>query len=57
MELFEKEMKYLHENNFGVIIMKDLDYKAENDYLYVKAPEESSIIGGIASILSKNKSH
>jgi hypothetical protein len=56
MELFEKEMKYLHENNFGVIIMKDLDYKAENDYLYVKAPEESSIIGGIASILSKNKS-
>lgn len=57
MELFEKEMKYLHENNFRVITMKDLDYEEENDYLYVKAPEESNIIGGIASVSSENKSH
>jgi hypothetical protein len=40
MELFEKEMKYLHENNFGVITMKDLDYKAENDYLLRQSTRE-----------------
>jgi len=35
-DLFEKEMKYLHDNNFHVITMSDLSYDENNDYLYVK---------------------
>lgn len=57
IELFENEMKYLHDNNFRVITMKDLDYEPESDYLYVKAPKESSIIGGIASVSGDSKLH
>jgi hypothetical protein len=55
--LFERGMKYLHDNNFGVITMKDLDYEDESDYLYIKVPKESNIIGGIASVSSESKSH
>lgn len=57
MKLFENEMKYLHDNKFRVITMKDLDYEEENDYLYIEAPKESSLIGGIASVSSEKKSY
>ena len=50
-------MKYLHDNNFRVITMKDLDYEDESDYLYIIAPKESNIIDGIASVSSESKSH
>jgi hypothetical protein len=57
MKLFENEMKYLHDNNFRVITMKDLGYDEDSDYLYIKAPNESSIIGGIASVSDERKPH
>jgi len=33
---FEKEMKYLHDNNFHVITISDLSYDENDNYLYVK---------------------
>ena len=36
VDLFGKEMKYLHDNNFHVITISDLSYDENNDYLYVK---------------------
>jgi len=36
IELFEKEMKYLHDNNFHVITISDLSYDENDNYLYVK---------------------
>ncbi|HKQ21451.1 MAG TPA: polysaccharide deacetylase family protein, partial [Nitrososphaeraceae archaeon] len=36
VDLFAKEMKYLHDNNFHVITISDLSYDENNDYLYVK---------------------
>ncbi len=35
-KLFEKEMKYLHDNNFRVITMSDLGYDIKNNYLYIR---------------------
>ena len=57
IELFENEMKYLHDNNFRVITMRDLGYEENSDYLYIKSPQESSLAGGIASVSSYNKLH
>jgi len=57
IELFENEMKYLHDNNFRVITMRDLGYEENSDYLYIKSPQESSLAGGIASVSSDNKLH
>ncbi|CAN5437919.1 hypothetical protein BH18THE1_BH18THE1_01660 [soil metagenome] len=54
LELFEKEMKYLHDNNFRVITMKDLGYETKTDYLYVKSPNIPRVTGGIASVSSGN---
>ena len=34
--LFEKEMKYLHDNNFHVVTISDLSYNENDDYLYIK---------------------
>ena len=50
LKLFEKEMKYLHDNNFRVITMKDLGYEKRTNYLYIKSPNESLLTGGIASV-------
>ncbi|HYY85922.1 MAG TPA: polysaccharide deacetylase family protein [Nitrososphaeraceae archaeon] len=36
IRLFEKEMKYLHDNNFHVITISDLSYDEKDHYLYVK---------------------
>ncbi len=35
-DLFDKEMKYLHDNNFKVITMSDLGYNQSSNFLYVK---------------------
>ena len=36
LHLFEKEMKYLHDNNFRVLTMKDLRFNETNKDLYIK---------------------
>jgi len=53
-KLFEKEMKYLHDNNFRVITMKDLGFDTRSNYLYIKSQSEPLLSGGVAS-LSKDK--
>ena len=37
VNLFKKEMKYLHDNNFRVITMKDLGFDTKSNYLYIKS--------------------
>jgi peptidoglycan/xylan/chitin deacetylase (PgdA/CDA1 family) len=36
IDLFEKEIKYLHDNGFKVLTMKDLGYDETSNYLYIK---------------------
>jgi hypothetical protein len=36
IDLFAKEMEYLHDNNFHVITISDLSYDEKNNHLYVK---------------------
>jgi peptidoglycan/xylan/chitin deacetylase (PgdA/CDA1 family) len=36
VDLFQKEMKYLHDNKFKVISISDLEYSEKHNYLYVK---------------------
>ena len=36
VNLFYKEMKYLHDNGFKVLTMSDLGYNENMNYLYVK---------------------
>jgi hypothetical protein len=36
IDLFEKEIKYLHDNGFKVLTMKDLGYDENSNYLYLK---------------------
>jgi hypothetical protein len=35
-QLFQKEMKYLHDNHFRVLSMKDLSYDNKNNYFFLK---------------------
>jgi peptidoglycan/xylan/chitin deacetylase (PgdA/CDA1 family) len=37
MNLFNAEMKYLHDNGFKVLTMSDLGYDENNKYLYIKS--------------------
>jgi peptidoglycan/xylan/chitin deacetylase (PgdA/CDA1 family) len=53
-KLFEKEMKYLHDNNFRVITMKDLGFDTKSNYLYIKSPNEFLLTGGITSMSTGN---
>lgn len=48
--LFEKEMKYLHDNNFHVITMRDLGYEEKSNYIYIKQSEGDINSGKIASV-------
>ena len=34
--LFEKEMRYLHDNNFKMVTMSDIGYNQSNNYLFIK---------------------
>jgi Polysaccharide deacetylase len=52
-KLFEKEMRYLRDNNFRVITMKDLGFDMRSNYLYIKS-QSVPLSDGIASI-SKDK--
>jgi peptidoglycan/xylan/chitin deacetylase (PgdA/CDA1 family) len=36
LDLFNKEMKYLHDGNFEVMTMADLAYDKKSNYLYIK---------------------
>lgn len=36
LDLFDKEMKYLHNGNFTVLTMADLGYDKKSNYLYIK---------------------
>jgi peptidoglycan/xylan/chitin deacetylase (PgdA/CDA1 family) len=36
LDLFKKEMKYLHDGNFTVLTMSDLAYNSKDNYLYTK---------------------
>jgi peptidoglycan/xylan/chitin deacetylase (PgdA/CDA1 family) len=36
IDLFEKEIKYLHDNGFKVLTMADVGYDANTNYLYLK---------------------
>jgi peptidoglycan/xylan/chitin deacetylase (PgdA/CDA1 family) len=36
VNLFDKEMKYLHDDGFKVLTMADLGYDANSNYLYIK---------------------
>ncbi len=36
IDLFEKEIKYLHDNGFEVLTMADLGYDENSNYLYIK---------------------
>jgi hypothetical protein len=35
-ELFDQEMKYLHDNGFKVITMSDIGYNENTKYMYLK---------------------
>jgi len=49
LDLFNKEMKYLHNGNFTVLTMADLGYDKKTNYLYIKSPE-NPLTDGIASV-------
>ena len=36
VNLFDAEMKYLHDNGFKVLTMSDLGYDENSNYLYIK---------------------
>ena len=51
-ELFEKEMEYLHENNFKVITLADLGYDENQERFYIK---NANNIGGSEASQFQNK--
>jgi maleate cis-trans isomerase len=51
-ELFEKEMEYLHENNFKVITLADLGYDENQERFYIK---NTNNIGGSEVLQFQNK--
>ena len=36
IELFDREMKYLHDNGFKVLTLTDLGYNDKEHYFYIK---------------------
>ncbi len=53
VQLFDQEMKYLHDNGFKVIRMSDLGFSPTTNMLYVKADHNNNI-SSIKSIQNKN---
>jgi hypothetical protein len=54
LDLFEKEMKYLHDNGFTLLTMSDLDYDNKANFLYVKQNQDQVDSGKVASIAAEN---
>ncbi len=44
LNLFDAEMKYLHDNGFKVLTMTDLGYDKNNNYLYIKTTNNTKSI-------------
>jgi hypothetical protein len=49
IELFKREMKYLHDNGFTVLTMADLAYDDKANHIYIKQFDEQGVSGKIAS--------
>ncbi|MGB8032560.1 MAG: polysaccharide deacetylase family protein [Nitrososphaeraceae archaeon] len=45
--LFDAEMKYLHDNGFKVLTMADLGYDENNNYLYIKTTTNHSSVTNV----------
>jgi hypothetical protein len=43
LNLFDAEMKYLHDNGFKVLTMADLGYDENNNYLYIKNTNHTNL--------------
>jgi peptidoglycan/xylan/chitin deacetylase (PgdA/CDA1 family) len=50
MDLFDKEMKYLHDNGFRVLTMSDLYHDNNSNYICIKQIEGPMESGKIASV-------
>ena len=50
IELFKREMKYLHDNGFTVLTMADLAYDDKANHIYIKQFDEQGVSGKIASV-------
>ena len=53
VDLFEREMRYLYNNNFQVITRRDLGYQEKGDYLYVISTKDLSLTGRMVSVSDK----
>ena len=53
VDLFEREMRYLYNNNFQVITRRDLGYQEKGDYLYVISAKDLSLTGRMVSVSDK----
>ena len=42
LNLFDAEMKYLHDNSFKVLTMPDLGYDKSSNYLYIKSTNNTN---------------
>jgi peptidoglycan/xylan/chitin deacetylase (PgdA/CDA1 family) len=56
LKLFDKEMKYLHDNGFSVLSMADLAYDAKVNHLYIKQFKDEGNSGNIAGVNESNPS-
>ena len=50
IELFKREMKYLHDKGFTVLTMADLAYDDKANHIYIKQFDEQGVSGKIASV-------
>lgn len=57
LKLFEKEMKYLHDNGYTVLTMADLAYDDKVNHIYIKQFKGQENSGNIASLNEKSPSH
>ncbi len=43
MNLFDVEMRYLHDNGFKVVTMANLTYDENSNYLYIDKKQDSRL--------------
>lgn len=56
LELFEKEMKYLHDNGFDVLTMADLTFDDKVNHIRINQFKGQEVSGNIAGVDEKNPS-